>query len=210
MATRGEVLMYEDEICDARFSKCCGGHTEEFSYAWEDTHKPYLQSVEDPFCNTSDRELLSRVLNRDDLETKDFYAWTADLTQKEICDLLKERLGMDFGLVTALNAVERGPGGHISKLEIAGTERTIVIGKELEIRRALSKTHLLSSAFEAEPYYNGDKSGIPAGFRLHGHGWGHGVGMCQIGAAVMAQKGYPYREILTFYYRGAEVVRVPK
>ena len=210
LATRGEVLMYEGEICDARFSKCCGGHTEEFRYAWEDMHKPYLQSVEDPFCNTSDRELLARVLNRDDLETKDFYAWKAELTQKETCDLLKERLGMDFGQVTALNAVERGPGGHISKLEIAGTERSLVIGKELEIRRALSKTHLLSSAFEAEPYYNGDESGIPAGFRLHGHGWGHGVGMCQIGAAVMAQKGYPYREILTFYYRGAEVVRATK
>lgn len=207
-ATRGEVLMYGGEICDARFSKCCGGHTEEFRYAWEDIHKPYLQSVEDPFCNTRDEELLAQVLNQDDLKTKDFYNWDVDLGQEELCALLQERLGMDFGRVTALNAVERGPGGHISKLEIVGTKRTLVIGKELEIRRALSRTHLLSSAFEAEPYYTyGPAADIPAGFRLHGHGWGHGVGMCQIGAAVMGRQGYPYREILTFYYRGADIVR---
>lgn len=206
-STRGEVLMYDGEICDARFSKCCGGRTEEYRYAWEDISKPYLQSVEDPFCNTRDEALLAQVLNKDDLETKDFHAWETDLAQEELCALLRERLGMDFGRVTALNAVERGQGGHISKLEIVGTERTLVIGKELEIRRALSRTHLLSSAFEAEPYYADGGEGIPAGFRLHGRGWGHGVGMCQIGAAVMGQKGYPYREILTYYYRGADVVR---
>lgn len=210
-STRGEILMYDGEICDARFSKCCGGHTEEFRYAWEDIHKPYLQSVADPFCNTNDEELLTRVLNKDDLETKDFYAWEADLKQEELCALLLERLGFDFGRITALNAVERGPGGHISKLEITGTKHIMTIGKELEIRRALSKTHLLSSAFEAEPYYEpGESNGIPAGFHLHGHGWGHGVGMCQIGAAVMGRKGYPYREILTFYYRGADIVRATK
>ena len=210
-STRGEILMYDGEICDARFSKCCGGHTEEFRYAWEDVHKPYLQSVDDPFCNTSDEELLARVLNKDDLETKDFYSWEVDLKQEELCALLLERLGIDFGQVTALNAVERGPGGHISKLEITGTNHTMTIGKELEIRRALSKTHLLSSAFEAEPYYKSEENNdIPAGFHLHGHGWGHGVGMCQIGAAVMGRKGYPYREILTFYYRGADIVRASK
>ncbi len=207
-ATRGEVLMYGDEICDARFSKCCGGRTEEFRYAWENVHKPYLQSVDDPFCNTDDQELLTRVLNEDDLETKDFYTWEENLVQEDICALLQERLGIDFGRVTALNAVERGPGGHISKLEIVGTEHTMTIGKELEIRRALSKTHLLSSAFEAEPYYTDGQTDIPAGFRLHGRGWGHGVGMCQIGAAVMGRKGYPYQEILTFYYRGADIVAV--
>lgn len=209
-STRGEVLMYEGEICDARFSKCCGGRTEEFRYAWENLHKPYLQSVEDPFCNTHDEALLAHVLNKDDLQTRDFYEWDVDLTQEELRGLLQERLGMDLGQVTALNAVERGPGGHLSKLEIVGTEHSITIGKELEIRRALSTTHLLSSAFEATPYYAPGESTVPAGFRLHGHGWGHGVGMCQIGAAVMGQKGYPYKEILTFYYRGADIVRARK
>ncbi len=207
LSTRGEVLMYEGEICDARFSKCCGGRTEEFQYAWENIRKPYLQSVEDPFCNTDDQTLLVRVLNEDDFHTKNFYEWEETLTQSDLCALLQERLGMDFGNVTAMNAVERGPGGHISKLELVGTERTLIIGKELEIRRALSKTHLLSSAFEAEPFYTEGEPDIPAGFRLHGRGWGHGVGMCQIGAAVMGQKGYPYQEILTFYYRGADIVR---
>ncbi len=209
-STRGEVLVYDGKICDARFSKCCGGRTEEFRYAWEDIRKPYLQSVEDPFCNTRDEKLLAQALNKDDLETKDFYAWEVIIDQEEIQSLLRERLGMDFGLVTALNAVERGPGGHISRLEIVGTERTLIIGKELEIRRALSKTHLLSSAFEAEAHYADDQTDILVSFSLHGHGWGHGVGMCQIGAAVMGKNGYPYREILTFYYRGAEIVRAAK
>ncbi len=209
-STRGEVLLYDGEICDARFSKCCGGRTEEFKYAWENIHKPYLQSVDDPFCNTDDQELLARVLNEDDFETKNFYTWEETLAQDDLCALLLERLGINFGRVTALNAVERGPGGHISKLEIVGTERTMTIGKELEIRRALSKTHLLSSAFEAVPYYAEDEGDIPAGFRLHGRGWGHGVGMCQIGAAVMGRKGYPYQEILTHYYRGASIERATK
>ncbi len=205
LSTRGEILMYEGEICDARFSKCCGGRTEEFRYAWENIHKPYLQSVDDPFCNTDDQELLSRVLNADDLETKNFYTWEEDIPQALLQELLQERLGIDFGNILAMNAVERGPGGHISKLELVGTERTMVIGKELEIRRALSQTHLLSSAFEAEPYYAEGADTVPAGFHLWGRGWGHGVGMCQIGAAVMGRKGYPYQEILTHYYRGAEI-----
>ena len=208
-STCGEVLMYEGEICDARFSKCCGGRTEEFQYAWENIHKPYLQSVEDPYCNTKDEELLARVLNKYDQETKDFYTWEETLTQEKLGELLKDRLGVDFGKVTEMIGVERGPGGHLSKLKIVGTERTMTIGKELEIRRALSKTHLLSSAFEATPYYN-DGESIPAGFRLNGRGWGHGVGMCQIGAAVMGQQGHPYQEILTFYYRGADIVRTTR
>lgn len=208
-STRGEVLMYEGEICDARFSKCCGGRTEEFQYAWENIHKPYLQSIEDPYCNTQDEELLSRVLNKYDQETKDFYNWEVNLSQKHICELLKERLGIDFGKVLELNAVERGPGGHLSKLKIVGTEHTMTIGKELEIRRALSETHLLSSAFEAVPYFEEDDT-TPAGFKLNGRGWGHGVGMCQIGAAVMGQQGHPYQDILKFYYRGADIVRATK
>lgn len=204
-STRGEILMYHGEICDARFSKCCGGRTEEFKHAWEDVDKPYLQSIEDPYCKTQDKELLARVLNKYDQETTDFYRWQVELKQTEICELLKSRLGVDFGKILALNTVERGPGGHLSKLEIVGTEHTMIIGKELEIRRALSESHLLSSAFEAEPYYEKD-SNIPSGFILNGRGWGHGVGMCQIGAAVMGQQGYPYQEILKFYYRGAVII----
>lgn len=139
-STRGEVLMYEGEICDARFSKCCGGRTEEFQYAWENIHKPYLQSIEDPYCNTNDKELLARVLNTYDQETTDFYNWEVDLKQEEIGELLKERFGIDFGQVLELVPIERGPGGHLSKLKIVGTEHTMTIGKELEIRRALSES----------------------------------------------------------------------
>lgn len=208
-STRGEVLMYEGEICDARFSKCCGGRTEEFQYAWENIHKPYLQSIEDPYCNTNDKELLARVLNTYDQETTDFYNWEVDLKQEEIGELLKERFGIDFGQVLELVPIERGPGGHLSKLKIVGTEHTMTIGKELEIRRALSESHLLSSAFEASPYYN-DGEEIPAGFTLNGRGWGHGVGMCQIGAVVMGQQGHPYQDILKFYYRGTDIVRASK
>ena len=208
-STRGEVLMYEGEICDARFSKCCGGRTEEFQYAWENIHKPYLQSIEDPYCNTNDQELLARVLNKYDQETTNFYNWEVKLCQEEISSLLKERYGMDFGKVLELVPIERGPGGHLSKLKIVGTEHTMTIGKELEIRRALSNTHLMSSAFEATPYY-GEGEEAPAGFTLNGRGWGHGVGMCQIGAAVMGQQGHPYQDILKFYYRDADIVRASK
>ena len=149
------------------------------------------------------------MLNTYDQETTDFYNWEVDLKQEEIGELLKERFGIDFGQVLELVPIERGPGGHLSKLKIVGTEHTMTIGKELEIRRALSETHLLSSAFEASPYYN-DGEEMPAGFILNGRGWGHGVGMCQIGAAVMGQQGHPYQDILKFYYRGADIVRASK
>ena len=208
-STRGEVLMYEGEICDARFSKCCGGRTEEFQYAWENIHKPYLQSIEDPYCKTYDQKLLARVLNAYDQETADFYNWETRIKQEEITKLLKDRYSIDFGKVLELVPIERGPGGHLSKLKIVGTEHTMTIGKELEIRRALSDTHLLSSAFDAVPYYE-DGEEAPAGFTLNGKGWGHGVGMCQIGAAVMGQQGHPYQDILKFYYRGADIVRASK
>ena len=208
-STRGEVLMYEGEICDARFSKCCGGRTEEFQYAWENIHKPYLQSIEDPYCKTYDQKLLARVLNAYDQETADFYNWEVCIKQEEIIKLLKDRYSIDFGKVLELAPIERGPGGHLSKLKIVGTEHTMTIGKELEIRRALSETHLLSSAFDAVPYYE-DGEEAPAGFTLNGKGWGHGVGMCQIGAAVMGQQGHPYQDILKFYYRGADIVRASK
>jgi len=214
-ATKGQVLVYRKddgtlEICDARFSKCCGGRTEEFQYCWENIKKPYLQSVEDPWCNTQDENILKQVLNDYDMETPDFYRWQVVLQQEELHDLLKDHLKVEFGDILALEPVERGPGGHISKLKIVGSERTLIIGKELEIRKALSPTHLYSSAFDATPIDLSGKENapgkVPAAFRLDGRGWGHGVGLCQIGAAVMGQNGKNYKEILEFYYRGAELV----
>ncbi|MBQ8152227.1 MAG: DUF4922 domain-containing protein [Prevotella sp.] len=199
-ATRGCILCYGDEICDARFSKCCGGMTEEFQYCWEDTPKPYLVSVADPFCNTNDKEVLSQVLNDYDLETNDFYRWTVEYTTDELSKLVNEKLKDDFGTITDLIPVERGKSGRIWKLKIVGTKKTLTIGKELEIRRALSESHLYSSAFDVEK--------TAKGFRLQGKGWGHGVGLCQIGAAVMGQKGYKYDEILLHYYRGAEIKKI--
>ncbi|MBQ7420472.1 MAG: DUF4922 domain-containing protein [Prevotella sp.] len=199
-ATRGRILCYGDEICDARFSKCCGGVTEEFQYCWEDTPKPYLVSVADPFCNTNDKAVLSQVLNDYDQETNDFYRWTVEYTTEELSRLVKENLKDDFGDITDLVPLERGKSGRIWKLKIVGTKKTFTIGKELEIRRALSESHLYSSAFDVEK--------TATGFRLHGKGWGHGVGLCQIGAAVMGQQGYKYDEILLHYYRGAEIKKI--
>ena len=199
-ATRGQILCYGDDICDARFSKCCGGVTEEFQYCWEDTPKPYLVSAEDPFCNTNDKEVLSQVLNDYDQETNDFYRWTIEYTVDEISDLIREKLKDDFGTITDLIPLERGKSGRIWKLKIVGTKKTFTIGKELEIRRALSESHLYSSAFDVEK--------TEKGFRLNGKGWGHGVGLCQIGAAVMGQQGYKYDAILLHYYRNAEIKRI--
>ena len=202
-STRGLVLTSEGEICDARFSKCCGGQTNEYQYCWENKQFPYLRSVRDPYCNTDDEQVLRQVLNDYDLETRDFYRWTVDLTQEEVKQLLADHLKMEFGDIQDLVPLEKGPGGHISKLKIVGTKRTFIIGKELEIRKALSKTHLKSSAFEVELLQV--KDGVPAAFRLHGSGWGHGVGMCQIGAAVMGQQGYSYEEILHQYYQDIQI-----
>lgn len=199
-ATRGQILCYEDEICDARFSKCCGGITEEYQYCWEDTPKPYLVSVEDPFCNTDDKAVLTQVLNDYDQETNDFYRWTVEYTVDEISNLINDKLKDDFGTITDLIPLERGKSGRIWKLKIVGTKKTFTIGKELEIRRALSESHLYSSAFDVEKTANG--------FRLHGKGWGHGVGLCQIGAAVMGQQGYSYEQILLHYYRNAEIKKI--
>ena len=199
-ATRGQILSYGDDICDARFSKCCGGQTEEFQYCWEDTPKPYLVSVEDPFCNTNDKAVLSQVLNDYDQETNDFYRWTVEYTLDELSDLICEKLKDDFGTITDLIPLDRGKSGRIWRLKIVGTKKSFVIGKELEIRRALSKSHLLSSAFDVEK--------TATGFRLHGKVWGHGVGLCQLGAAVMGQQGYDYKQILLHYYRNAEIKRL--
>ena len=221
-ATRGIVLSYEGEVCDARFSKCCGGITELYESCWDDTPHPYLSVVRDPFCNTNDPKILSEVLNHYDQGT-DFYRWTVEYTQKELSELVRRRSGFDYGDIIDLIPIERGPSGRIVRLQIVGTKATRIIGKELEIRRTLSETHLYSSAFEVEK-----KGGLPnpsqggasdnampesspsgevegAFFILHGSGWGHGVGLCQIGAAVMGAQGYKFDEILHHYYPEARL-----
>ena len=205
-ATRGQVLVYDNELCDARFSKCCGGQTEEFQYCWENIKKPYLVSVSDPFCHTSDKRILSQVLNDYDQETPDFYEWQVEYSQEELTELVNRKTKLDLGDIIDLIPLDRGKSGRIWRLQIVGTKRSFIIGKELEIRRALSETHLLSSAFEVEkvkPILNILRPSVK--FVLHGHGWGHGVGLCQIGAAVMGEKGYNYDDILLYYYRGAEI-----
>ena len=241
--TKGQILMDGDDICDARFSKCCGGVTEEFQYCWEDTPKNYLSSVRDiiqgvksvgsaapaplpslqdeaaadawirsnppAFCNTTDKKILSQVLNDYDQETADFYRWKVTLTKEKLKQLLDEKLKMNFGDILDLQAEERGKSGRISKLRIVGTEKTFVIGKELEIRRALSDTHLYSSAFVVDRC-DIDEKGVPQRFDIIGAGWGHGVGLCQIGAAVMGEEGFDYDAILLHYYQGAEIKKVYK
>ena len=234
--TKGQVLLDGDEICDARFSKCCGGVTEEFQYCWENTPKSYLTSVRDyilgvnsssldlsdeataekwirsnpeAFCNTQDKKILSQVLNDYDQETADFYRWKVSYTQEQLRQLIADKLKMDFGSILDMKAVERGKSGRISKLQIIGTEKSFTIGKELEIRRALSDTHLYSSAFVVDKL-DIDANGIPQRFDIIGAGWGHGVGLCQIGAAVMGEQGYAYNDILLHYYQGAEIKQLYK
>lgn len=198
-ATRGLVLTYEGRICDARFSKCCGGTTEVFESCWENIRHPYLVAKKDPYCNTKDKRILSQVLNNYDQETVDFYRWEVTYTTDELSELVKRKSGIDFGRILDLVPVERGASGRIITLKIIGEKRTLTIGKELEIRKWLSESHLYSSAFEVEKTADG--------FTLHGKGWGHGVGLCQIGAAVMGDQGIPYDEILTFYYPHAELTK---
>lgn len=236
-ATRGQVLMSEGKICDARFSKCCGGAFEEFQYCWEDTPYSYLRKQRDwrirqgntsqpatdlpdltveaeadrwirtspeSFCNTTDKHILSQVLNNYDQETTDFYRWRVEYTQDELSALILKRSGIDYGQIIDLVPVARGTSGRLWKLKIVGTKRTLTIGKELEIRHTLSPSHLYSSAFVVD---KNDLSpeGIPGRFTLIGAGWGHGVGLCQIGAAVMGEQGYKYDEILLHYYIGASI-----
>lgn len=195
--TWGQVLRYRGALCDTRYSKCCGGRTELYSTCWEDKDFPYLQSVEDRFCDCEHSEILPQVLNDYDMRTMDFHDWTVKYSKEELSTLVHRRTGVDYGEILSLEPVERGPSGRIKYLRINGTKHSAVIGKELAIRRALSETHLKSSAFEVTA--DGDF------FVLRGRGWGHGVGLCQIGAAVMASEGYDYRQILSHYYVGAEV-----
>ncbi len=230
-STRGENLMYDGRICDARFSKCCGGAFEEFQNCWEDIRYPYLapqrdykadtwlpdlhqeaeaiqwiRTTPDAFCNTTDKHILGQVLNNYDQETTDFYRWKVTYTQQEIADLVRQRSGIDFGDILDLIPVERGSSGRLVRLRIVGSKRTLTIGKELEIRRTFSTSHLYSSAFVANKADIQD--GVPGSFTLVGAGWGHGVGLCQIGAAVMGAQGYPYRDILLHYYIGASLERL--
>ena len=205
--TRGEVLTYQGEVCDCRFSKCCGGRMEEFSTCWQDKDMPYLQALEDRdpkdgtiLCDTSDPTILSQVLNDYDQETADFYRWTVTYTQEQLSDLLSRKLDHNFGQIVELKPLKCGKSGRIYELQIVGTKASLIIGKELTIRSALSESHLYSSAFDVEMSYSPTLKDIPATFTLHGKGWGHGVGLCQIGAAVMGAKGYTYREILAHYY----------
>lgn len=227
-STRGQVLTYNGKICDARFSKCCGGAFEEFQSCWEDIRHPYLAKQRDSkkstslpdlrieseaeqwirtspeaFCNTTDKEILSQVLNNYDQETTDFYRWKVEYTQDELKELILKRSGIDYGQIIDLIPVERGTSGRIIKLKIIGSKRTMIIGKELEIRRTLSASHLYSSAFVVDKAEV--KDNIPGKFILTGAGWGHGVGLCQIGAAVMGAQGYAYDSILLHYYIGASI-----
>jgi len=198
-STLGEVLLYNDKICDTRFSKCCGGITETFENCWEPVPHPYLESIQDSFCNTQDKKILNQVLNNYDQETEDFYRWKVFLTQAEISDLIKRKTGWDFGDIIDLIPMERGASGRIIKLKIIGNKLSKIIGKELFIRKVLSESHLYSSAFDVEKTFDSENS-IPNGFTLIGSGWGHGVGLCQIGAAVMAKEAYSYQEILAHYF----------
>ncbi len=235
--TRGEILTSEGEICDARFSKCCGGVTEEFQYCWENSPKTYLKAVADTaemvksqednssdalvpdltveaaaerwirstppaFCNTKDREVLSQVLNDYDQETTDFYRWTVEYTQEELAELIQRKTRRDLGRIRDIIPLQRGKSGRIWLMKVIGENHDLIIGKELEIRRALSNSHLYSSAFVVDKEGE-DADGFPKSFTLHGAGWGHGVGLCQIGAAMMGAKGYDYDRILAHYYPGA-------
>ena len=229
-ATRGRLLMYGNKVCDARFSKCCGGATEEFEYCWEDKHYPYLSAVRDAeeeenrplpdltkeeeaerwirkapksFCDTHAQKILSQILNNYDQETTDFYRWKVRYTQEELAELIRTNTKTDYGDIIDLIPVQRGPSGRICKLKIVGSLKTLTIGKELEIRRTLSHSHLFSSAFVVDK--GKIKDGVPQSFLISGAGWGHGVGLCQIGAAVMGEKGYTYEEILLHYYKGADI-----
>ncbi|WP_419034037.1 SpoIID/LytB domain-containing protein [Dysgonomonas gadei] len=222
LKTRGQVLMSETKICDARFSKCCGGVVEEFQNCWEDIKYPYLVKLRDSenstdipgltieqesvkwiearpaaFCNTQDKKILGQVLNNYDQETTDFYRWQVTYSQDEISTLVHKRSGIDFGTIHELIPIERGTSGRLIKLKIVGSKKTMIIGKELEIRRTLSTSHLYSSAFIVDKTDNS--------FTLTGAGWGHGVGLCQIGAAVMGEEGYSYDKILLHYYVGARI-----
>ena len=228
-ATRGLYLVHNNEICDARYYKACGGRTENFAAAWEDKSFSYLQSVSDhsadyaaisseddaaqwlrgkpaAYCNTADRALLGEILPSFDQETMNFFRWQVSYSREELEEILLQKSGIDFGTLQNLTVLQRGPSGRISKLQIKGAKRTVTVGKELEIRSWLSPTHLLSSAFVVSAKQS--QNGTMESFTLDGGGWGHGVGLCQIGAAVMAKKGFRAEDILAHYFSGATLQKL--
>ena len=227
--TRGMVITFNDEICDARYSKACGGITEEYDTAWEDKRVPYLGSISDApvshqpiiteeeasawilsepdaYCNTKDEHLLGKILPDFDRETKSFFRWRVEYSRQELEEILQEKSGFDFGTLQEIIPLKRGPSGRISRLKIVGSKKSMLVGKELEIRRWLSRSHLYSSAFVVKVKYH--PHGKAERFILHGAGWGHGVGLCQIGAAVMATKGFSAEKILKHYFRGIEIKKI--
>jgi len=221
--TLGMVITHQDQICDARYSKACGGLTEEFATAWDNKRVPYLTSISDAsiphppiktekeasswilsepeaYCNTKDKHLLEKILPDFDRETKEFFRWRVEHSRKELEEILREKSGFDFGTLKEITPLCRGPSGRISRLKIVGSKRSMVVGKELEIRRWFSRSHLYSSAFVV--VVEGDR------IIFHGAGWGHGVGLCQIGAAIMATRGFSAEEILKHYFRGIEIKKI--
>ncbi len=228
-ATRGLFLVHGGEICDARFSKACGGLTEEFENSWEERHLPYLECIADSavqharivnepaaedwilsnpeaYCNTTDEKIVRQILPPSDQETSTFFRWAVDYDRRELEEIVNSKSGMSFGTLLGLTPLHRGPSGRISRLRIEGSERTLIVGKELEIRRWLSKTHLYSSAFVVMTERDG--SGVPTHFLFYGAGWGHGVGLCQIGAAVMATKQFSAEAILMHYFRNTQLQKL--
>jgi SpoIID/LytB domain protein len=226
--TLGRVITYQGEICDARYSKACGGLTEDFDTAWDDKRVPYLTSVSDApvphrpigteeeaarwilsggeaYCHTKDESLLEKILPAFDRETKSFFRWTIEYSREELEEILREKSGFDFGDLQEILPLRRGPSGRICRLKIAGSKKSMVVGKELEIRRWLSRTHLYSSAFLVKVKYDRGKA---ERFTFHGAGWGHGVGLCQIGAAVLATRGSSPEEILRHYFREVEIRKI--
>lgn len=225
--TRGTLLLYKNEICDARFSKCCGGISEDFDKVWQPVIHPYLTAITDnvantfkapsdiksyissspkAFCNNYDPEILKQILVDFDQTTTNFFRWEVKLNQNEISHLIKKKSGFDFGQIIDLIPIERGKSGRLVKLKIEGTKQSVIVGKELEIRKWLSESHLFSSAFIVEKRFENDEK-IPSNFILNGAGWGHGVGLCQIGAAVMSKKGYLAKDILKHYFNDTKIVR---
>ncbi|MGB5988470.1 MAG: SpoIID/LytB domain-containing protein [Marinifilaceae bacterium] len=229
--TKGIVLYKDNNICDARFSKCCGGVSEDFENVWENEKISYLSTIidsenkdltldlkkeedarewitseTDSFCNVKDKHLLSRILNDYDYSTSNFYRWEIEYSQEELSNLLLDNSNIDFGEIKKITALKRGVSGRIYELEIEGSKKTFTFGKELEIRKVLSKSHLYSSAFIVD--YKKVKKGIPGKFILKGSGWGHGVGLCQIGAAAMVYKGYSHEKVLKHYFKGTELKKI--
>jgi len=227
--TQGRVITFQDKICDARYSKACGGFTEEFDTAWDNKRVPYLRSISDAsvpyqsikteeeaqrwilsepeaFCNTKDEGLLEKILPNDDRETKNFFRWRVEYSREELEEIIRKKSGFDFGTLKEIVILQRGPSGRISRLKILGSKRNMIVGKELEIRRWLSRTHLYSSAFVIVTRHN--PNGEVERFIFNGAGWGHGVGLCQIGAAVMATKGFTAEKILKHYFRGVEIKKI--